>query len=135
MLDANKEDYVAISMLALCYEWKGDIAQAIIYADKFLTRVPNDLVMLLLSARYWAESGDDERTYKFVCRALENANKKDPEIPRWLFWLIRPLSIFKKFRRIEKKAQLDAQSYKDYKTNQLNWAKKYKVWYESKLAE
>jgi tetratricopeptide (TPR) repeat protein len=132
MLEKNSEDYNAISMLAVCYEWKGDIAQAIIYADKFLSRVPNELNMLLMSARYWAQSGDEERTYTCVCRAIESANKKEPEIPRWLFWLMKPLSIFKKFRGLEKKAELDAQSYRDYKKNQLDWAKKYKAWYESK---
>ena len=132
MLDENKEDYVAISMLAFCYEWKGDLAQAIIYADKFLTRVPNNLPMLLLSARYWAKSGDEERTYKFVCRAIENAAIKEPDIPRWIFWIIKPLSIFKKFRGFEEKALRDEQSYREYKTDQLHWARKYKTWYESK---
>ena len=75
MLSENKADYFAISMIAFCYEWNGDIANAIIYADKFLARFPNGLDMLLLSARYWATNGDDERSYHFVCRAIENRSE------------------------------------------------------------
>ena len=133
LLIENKEDYHATGMLAFCYEWKGDIAQAIIYADKFLTRFPNDLQMLLLSARYWAQSRDEERTYSFVCRALENANEETHEIPRWPFKLLKPLSIFfKRLRGLEEKAERGEQINKKYREDQLNWAKQYKAWYESK---
>ncbi len=132
MLDEDKEDYFATSVIAVCYEWKGDIAQAIIYADKLLTRFPNDLEMLLLSARYWAKSGDEERTYQFVRRALENSNEKTYEIPKWPFKLMKPLSVFKKFRGLEERAKKDEKNYQKNREEQLNWAKQYKAWYESK---
>lgn len=133
LIDENKDDYHAIGMLAFCYEWKGDIAQAIIYADKFLSRFPSDLQMLLLSARYWAQSGDEERAYQFVNRALENSDEKTHEIPRWPFKLLKPLSIFfKKLRGLEEKAERGEQINRKYREDQLNWAKEYKTWYESK---
>lgn len=134
MLDQNKEDYFATSMIAMCYEWKGDIAQAIIYADKLLNRFPNDLEMLLLSARYWAQSGDEDRTYQFVNRALEHSNEKTHEIPKWPFKLMKPLSIFKKFRGLEEKSEKDEQIFRKDREEQLNWSKQYKAWYESKKA-
>lgn len=134
ILEEDKEDYQAIGMLVFCYEWKGDIAQAIIYADKFLARFPNDLQMLLLSARYWAQSGDEERTYQLVNRALENSNEKTYEIAKWPFKLMKPLSIFKKFRELEEKAAKGEQINRKYREDQLNWAKQYKAWYESKQA-
>lgn len=135
MLDENKEDYHAIGMLAFSYEWNRDIAQAIIYADKFLSRFPNDLQMLLLSARYWAQTRDEERTYRFVCRALENSNEETHKIPRWPFKLLKPLSLFfKKLRGLEEKAENGEQINQKYREDQLNWARQYKAWYESKQA-
>jgi tetratricopeptide (TPR) repeat protein len=131
MLDEHKEDYFATSMLAFCYEWKGDIAQAITYADKFLTRFPDDLEMLLLSARYWAQSGDEEKTYQFVRRALENSSVKTHKIPKWSFKLMKPLSFFKKFRGLEEKAEKDEQTFRKNREEQLNRAKQYRAWFES----
>jgi tetratricopeptide (TPR) repeat protein len=131
ILDENKEDCHATGMLAFCYEWKGDIARAIIHADNFLNRFPNDLQMLLLSARYWAQSGDEERAYGFVCRALENAHEKAYKVPKWFFKLLKPLSIFKKFRGLEEKVERGEQINGKYREDQLNWAKQYKAWYES----
>jgi tetratricopeptide (TPR) repeat protein len=135
MLNENKENYEATFMLAFCYEWTGNLAQAIIYADKFLTRFPNDLQMLLLSARYWAHSGDEERTYRFACRALENSDEKIYRIPKWPFKLLKPLSLFfKKFRGLEAKATRGEEINRKYKEDQLKWAKQFKAWFESKKA-
>jgi len=133
MLSENEEDYFAIAMLAYCYEWGGDIANSIIYADKYLSRFPNDLDMLLLSARYWSTSGDEERSYNFVCRAMENRTEKPTEIPNWLFFLLKPISILKKYRGLETKAKEGVQIDKQWKTDNLEWARQYKTWYESKL--
>ncbi len=133
MLSENDSDYYAIAMLAYCYEWGGDIANSIIYADKYLARFPNDLDMLLLSARYWATSGDEERSYHFVCRAIENRSETPAEIPNWLFWLLKPFSLLKKYRGLEKNAKEGVQINKQWKADNLEWAKRYKEWYESKL--
>jgi hypothetical protein len=133
MLSENEEDYFAIAMLAYCYEWGGAIANSIIYADKYLARFPNDLDMLLLSARYWATSGDEERSYNFVCRAMKNRTETPAEIPNWLFWLLKPFSILKKYRGIETKAKEGVQIDTQWKADNLEWARQYKIWYESKL--
>ncbi len=133
MLNENNDDYFAIAMLAYCYEWVGDIANSIIYADKYLARSPNDLDMLLLSARYWAKSGDEERSYHFVCRAIEYRLETQTEIPKWLFWLLKPFSILKRYRGLEKNAREGVQINKQWKSDNLEWAKRYKEWYESKL--
>lgn len=133
MLSENEEDYFAIALLAYCYEWGDDIANSIIYADKYLARFPNDVDMLLLSARYWATSGDEERSYDFVCRAIENRLETPKEIPNWLFWLIKPFSILNKYRGLEKNAREGVQLNKQWKEDNLEWATQYKEWYESKL--
>lgn len=132
MLADDKEDYFALSTLAFCHEWKGDTGRAVFYADRLLARFPNDLDMLLLTARYWSESGDEERTYRFVCRAIEHSAEKTPGIPSWLFWLMKPLTILKKFRDLEDQARYDIQGCRKYRVDHLIWANEYKTWYEWK---
>ena len=131
ILEEKKDDPFALSMLAFCYEWKGQSGRAILYADKVLARFPDNFDMLLISARYWSES-DDERAYQFVCRALENTAQAASDFPRWLLWLMKPLAIFKKYRGLEEKARGDATAHKKYKEEHLNWAREYKAWYELK---
>lgn len=132
MLDEDAEDYFAVSTLAFCHELKGETGRAVFYADKILARFPNDLDMLLLSARYWSESGDEERTYRFACRAIENSAEETPAIPGWLLWLIKPLTVFRRFRGLEEKAVHDSRAHRQYRLDHLKWAHEYKKWYEWK---
>ena len=133
ILNDNKDDAFANSTLAICYEWKGESELAIMYADNVLARFPNDLDMLLVAARYWSEI-DDDRAYPFVCRTLENEARTTSGVPTWLLWLMKPLSIFGRFRGIEEKARNDMQAHGKYKEEQLAWAREYKTWYELQKA-
>jgi tetratricopeptide (TPR) repeat protein len=132
ILESNQKDQFALTMLAHCYEQKGDKVNALNYASRVLDQDPRDFEMLLLSARFWSELGDEERSYNYACRVIENAQEFTPAPPTWLLRLLKPLSIFKKFRGIENKAKIDWSNHANYKKDSVKWAKKYKEWYELK---
>lgn len=119
-------------MLAMCHELNNDKTNALKYAGHVLEIDPNDFEMLLLYARCWSELGDEERIYHYVCRAIKNAEKLSPELPRWFFKMIKSLSIFKKFRGLENKARIEHSNNVKYREEWLEWAQKYKTWYEDK---
>jgi tetratricopeptide (TPR) repeat protein len=136
MMADNEKDIktIAVKGIADCYAWKGDLEKAIEYADKALTVEPNDSQMLMLVARYWHIKQNEEMTYKFVCRFIENPpSEKNEHIPKITFWILNPFSLFfKNLRNIEKKA-IDAISENNRKNKEkMMWAKEYKKWYEKK---
>jgi len=131
-VEENETDSFALSMLAHCYEWKKDMESAIEYANRVLGVVPTDFSMLLLAARYWSRQTDNDRTYHYACRALEHPPEPSPEIPQWNFWILKPLSVFPKFRNFEKKAKKDMARHEMKDKDNLKWAKEYKEWYEIK---
>lgn len=131
-LEDDEKDYFALTMLANCYEWKEDMEKAIEYANKVLVTNPTDFSMLFLAARYWSSLKDIDRTYHYACRAVENPPEVLPEIPRWIFWFFKPLSIFPRFRNLEERMKKDVAKHKLRGMDDLKWAKKYKKWYEVK---
>jgi len=89
--------------------------------------------MLMLAARYWSKMDDDDRTYHYVCRIVENPPEPFPVIPKWLFWIVKPFSlIFKGLRNIEETSINDVAENEKNKDKSIKWAKDFKDWYESK---
>ncbi len=119
-------------MLAICHELNGDRDEAFHYANKQLALDPNDYDILLLMARYWSESNDEDKTYYYVCFALKNITTSTTEIPNGIYWLLKPLSIFRKFRRFEVWAKTNNLKHDKNEKDHIDWAKQYKEWYEGK---
>ncbi len=134
MQENNKETYVvSIKGIALCYGWKGDLENAFEYADKVLTIEPYDSQMLILAARYWHDKQDEEMTYKYICKAIENPPTSEEKIPQFIFWILKPFSLFfKNLRNIEKKANNAFYESEQKDKEWIAWAVQYKNWYESK---
>lgn len=130
----NKETYaVSIKGIAQCYEWKGDLENAIEYANKMLSLDPNDSEMLMLAARYWFNNQNEEMTYKYVCKVIANPPEPIEQIPKWTFWIIKPFSLFfKNLRKIEKKSESIFSDHEQKNKERVKWAMEYKNWYESK---
>ena len=121
-----------LEMIAKCYEWKGEPEKAIEYAEKKLAIEPNDFEMLMLYARYWNNKEDDEMTYKYVCRVVENPPEPFEGIPDWGFRLLKPFELFlKRFKGIEAKARKDFSDDEINREENLKWAGDFKEWYES----
>ena len=130
----NKETYaVSIKAIAQCYGWKGDLESAIEYADKALTLDPDDFQMLMLAARYWHDKQNEEMTYKYICKVIENPPTEEEQIPQFVFWIMKPFALFfKNLRNIEKKAKNAFDESEQKNKEWIEWAKEYKNWYESK---
>jgi tetratricopeptide (TPR) repeat protein len=130
----DKEIYaVAVKSIAQCYGWKGDLESAIKYADELLTLDPNDSEILLLTASYWYSKQNEEMTYKYVCRYVENPPEPIEQIPKWIFWIIKPFSLFfKNLRNLEKRSKFLFAEHNCRDIGKVAWAKKYKKQYESK---
>ena len=129
----DQKDIIALNMIALCYEWKGDLENAVQYANKSLAINPIDFDMLMLAARYWRKMNDDDKTYHYACRIIENPPEPFPSIPKWLFWVVKPLSlIFKGLRNIEERSTNDFAENERNNAKGVEWAKEFKIWYESK---
>ena len=95
-IETDPADYFALSMLAHCYEWKGDGETALNYANKQLAQYPKDFYTLILAARCWAKKDNEDQTYNYVCRALENVPRAEPEdIPKITYLIFKVCSIFK----------------------------------------
>ena len=130
-IEINEADSEALSMLAHCYEWKGDKETALEYANKQLSQNPKDFYMLLLVARYWFEKNNEDQTYNYACRALENVPRAEPEdIPKALYFILKLLSVFKKFRRLPSLAKKGDLNFKKHYKESIQWAWQYKQWYE-----
>jgi tetratricopeptide (TPR) repeat protein len=122
-IEADVTDSFALSMLAFCYEWKGDRDTAMEYANKQLAQNPNDFYMLLLAARYWSDKNNEDQTYNYACRALENIPRAEPEdIPKVIYFILRLLSIFKRFRRLSSKAKEGDLEFKKHDRESIEWA-------------
>jgi tetratricopeptide (TPR) repeat protein len=133
-LEEDESDQDALSRLAMYYEWKGDMESAIQYANKRLAHNPRDFHTLLLAARYWSKNGNEDQTYNYACRALENVPRAKPhDIPKVIYWLCKFLSIFKRFRGLYSEAKRSQSGYEKYYKENIEWARQYKEWYESKL--
>ena len=132
-IEANPIDYIALSMLAHCYEWKDDRETALEYANKQLAQYPKDFYTLILAARCWSEKDNEDQTYNYACRALENVPRSEPEdMSMVTYFVFKLLSVFKKFRKLPSKARESNLAFmKHYKEN-LEWARQYKQWYEAK---
>ena len=131
-VEGDEKDSCSLAMLAHCYEWKGDVGSAIEYANRVLVADPTDFSMLLLAARYWSAKHDEDRTYHYACRALDNPPNTNPEIPKWVFWILKPLYIFKKFRNFEEKCRKDFEKDENKDKENLDWAREYKRRYEAR---
>jgi tetratricopeptide (TPR) repeat protein len=132
-LETDIDESETLIMLALCYEWKGEIESALQYANKRLAQNPNDYEMLLLAARCWSERENEDQTYNYVCRAIENVPYSEPpEPPRVVFSIFKLLSLFKRFRALDSKAKKDNAAYNEYHKENIEWAFNYKEWYEAK---
>lgn len=132
-IETDRTDSEALSMLAHCYEWKGDRETALEYANQGLAQNPKDFYLLLLAARYWSEKKDEDQTYNYACRALENVPRAEPEdVPKAIYFLFKILSVFKKkYRKLESKAREDEVEFKKHYKESIGWAWKYKQWYET----
>ena len=132
-VEANAADTEALLFLAHCYEWNGEIELALQYANKCLAQDPTEFQMLLLVARCWCEKKNDEQTYNYVCRAIENVPYSEPEESPKIFYLIlKCLSVFKRFRGIEARARKGMLKWRKDHKESVQWALNYKRWYESK---
>jgi hypothetical protein len=60
-------------------------------------------------------------------------NRSETPTDNWLFWLLKPFSILKKYRGLENNAKEGVQINKQWKADNLAWAKQYKTWHETKL--
>ena len=134
-IEANPGDCFALSMLAHCYEWKGDLEAALEYGHKVLAQYPEDFYTLILVARCWSEKGNEEQTYSYVCRALENVPSAEPEdLPRVLYLILKLCSIFRRDRKLEARAREDEMVFRRHYKESLGWASKYKLWYEARVS-
>ena len=132
-VEADKTDSFAISMLAFCYEWPDNMEFALKYANKQLSQDPTDFHMLLLSARCWDELNDEKQAYIYACRALENIPQSEPkDMPKLGQMILKLLSIFKRYRGIDTRAKEGDLEYAKYHKECIEWARKYKQWYEDK---
>jgi tetratricopeptide (TPR) repeat protein len=133
-LAENEKETALAKGIAQCYGWKGDLDSAMEYADMVLALEPNDHEMLMLSARYWSDKEDLDMTYKFVCRILENPPEQIEKVSRWVFGVIKPLSlVLKNFRGIEEKSKRAFEDAKRKREARLKWARDFKEWYERSL--
>jgi tetratricopeptide (TPR) repeat protein len=132
-LEVDESDQEALSMIALCYGWEGDLERAIPYAIKRLAHDPTDFHMLLLSAKYWSNNGNEDQTYNYACRVLENVPRSKPEdLPKSVYWLLKFFSIFKRFRGLESAAKESQVGYENYYKDNIEWVRQCKEWYEAK---
>ncbi len=134
-LQTDPADSFALSSLAFCYERKGDRETAMEYVNRQLAQYPNDFYMLLIAARYWSEKENDDQTYNYTCRALENAPRGEPDdVPKVAYFIFKVFSIFKKYRKLPHKAKESNLAFKQYYKESIEWAWHYKQWYEEKHA-
>jgi len=133
IIAADEKDSFALTMLAACYEWKGDMETALKYANQTLAQNPKNFYMLLLAARYWSNKDDEDQTYNYACRALENVPREEFEnIRKVINFIFGLCSIFKKYRGLEARAKKDEIEFKKYYKESIEWAIQYKQWYEAK---
>ena len=130
---SNESTPEDICLLAFCYAWKDDIESALYYANKRLAQNPTDFHVLLLTARCWFKKNDADQTYNYACRALENVPYFEPNDPcKKFYFILKLLSIFKRFRGIYFKAKEGHLRFKKQHKEDIDWAWKYKVGYEEK---
>ena len=129
---ANGENTHDLAMIAYCHHWMGSDQEALDYGTRVLVRDPCDPDMLRLVAYIYRDRGDDERTYLYVCRALENPAKPLEDIPRFFMAVWRLLSIF--IPRLKTKTDPDKSLHSFNKRQQdwQAWAEDWKEWYEKK---
>ena len=129
---ANGESIYYLSLIAHFNHQMGSDQEALDYGTRVLVRDPCDSHMLRLVAHIYQDRGDDERTYLYVCRALENPPKPLEDIPRFFMAGWRLLSIF--IPRLKTKTDPDKSLHSFNKRQQdwQAWAEDWKEWYEKK---
>lgn len=134
VLEENENDSTALSWIAHCYEWKGDLGQAVIFAERYLKHNSSDFDMLSLVNRYWSGKEDKEKIYQFACRLIENAPDRLPDMPNWIFWLLSPLILLARLIGVkdfkERTNQVLLSRNREIEKS-LEWARKTKTLYET----
>ena len=130
LIEKDHGDLFALEMIASCYDWTKNVDLAYEYSEKALAISPNDLTMLMLSAKYWINKSDYEKAYKYACQMQEVKPIVRLSIPAWVLYFFKPLSIFPRYRNIDKAVKQDIEYSKDPNRKEIEWAEKYKKWYE-----
>ncbi|PCI46598.1 MAG: hypothetical protein COB51_06890 [Moraxellaceae bacterium] len=130
----NENDLMALSLIVMSYELKGDIDNAFAYAQKALNFWPNDFQMLVLSAKYWHRQKHEKNTYLYVSKSVENPPQNvNLSFMKYLSWLLKPFALLsKRIRHVQESIHEDFVDEDANENEDLEWAKKYKEWYESK---
>ena len=131
-LRGTREDALALSMIAQCYEWKGDAANAIKYAERALSADPNDFNSLSVAARYWNSMKDEGQTYRYACRILENLPEPLPEVPNVILLALHPfIRISRRLRDFANQVSADFSDVTESDRKIIEWARGFKHWYET----
>lgn len=87
--------------------------------------------MLMLAVRYWYNKKEDEKTYQYACRIIENPPEPTEAMPSWGFLIIKPFSLlFKRFKVAEEKAKKAFSEEERRREENIKWAREFKEWYE-----
>ena len=131
-LEANPEDWFDISMIAECYVKLGDDEQGIEWGTRALAIQADYTAALELLTGCYTRQGDHDRAYQCVCRALELPEPAPADIPGFVMWIFKVVSLIPKFR---KSSPAQVQAGQDRIARQhaewRHWAKGYKAWYEA----
>lgn len=131
----NSEDPKSLlstfTILAKCYDWKGDTENGYINAKKALELAPNDFDMLVIVTRYWFEQKNEDKTYEFVVKTLSSEPPQPSKPSIFLLIFLKLLSLFsKKYNHSAKELSNSVSKTNKRNSEITKWAIQYKTWYE-----
>lgn len=89
--EEDKNNIDSIMWIALCFQWKGNIKQAVIFAERYLKDDPSNYEMLAILWRHLDEQQDRDKLYKYACRYIDNQPEKIALIPNWFVCFVSPI--------------------------------------------
>ncbi|HWR57730.1 MAG TPA: hypothetical protein VN328_02475 [Thermodesulfovibrionales bacterium] len=132
LVDAGETSAEPFYWISYSYKSMDDLDNAISYSEKALWRNPNHFHTLLLLSSIYESKKDYERTYDYVKKALANPPPPPPRPPKWFNRLMKIyLTIIR--RRSMESELIDMCQMEPEDREWLDWAKKFKEWYESEI--
>lgn len=130
LIDSGDTSAEPFYWISYSYKSMDDLDNAINYAGKALWRNPNHFHSLLLLSSIYESRKDYEKTYQYVKRALANPPPPLPPPSKWFNRFMRTFLAITGRRSMESELS-DMYQMEPEDREWLDWATKFKEWYEN----
>ncbi|MCP4495104.1 MAG: hypothetical protein GY820_48555 [Gammaproteobacteria bacterium] len=126
-LHEKRKDAYSLYGIANCYKKMGNLDKAIEYSNESLTVDENNFESVKLLVGVYHEKKQYPEAYDHVIKAINIKSEMENDIPFYLSFILKLLSVVPKFRNAEQSLKKSLQHNDEW----MDWANEFKRRYEN----